>query len=266
MRSPGWWIFDLCSRMLDADERSAVRGDLVEAGVSGAQACKELSGLIARRQIAAWKSWQPWIAFFAIVYLLVPLLLQCVDAVRHMVIAYSTGARLPSGSGGVLLSGAWLTVLWSWSSGFTLARLSRRTVWIQGPLFIAAAILGVPYGIAGSGGAYRQIANNPAHEVLSWTLAAALLLLPSLWGLWTGLQAGGTNSCRFSASIMIAAVAIPIGILAASAGWTPEAYVDRLSAYAVLSWPVGFLAVTSFRRPETSPHPRIQTPPPPMPA
>jgi len=246
MISPGWKLFDLCSRMLDPDERSAVRGDLVEAGVSGAQACKELSGLIARRHVAEWKSGPPWVAFFAIVYLLVPLLLQCVDAVRHMVIAYAAGAKLPSGSGAVLMCGAWLTALWSWCSGFTLARLSRRTVWIQGPLFMAAAILGVPYGLAGSRGAYRQIANNPAHEMLSWTLAAAILLLPSLWGLWTGLQDRGTSSFRFGASVMIAAVAIPIGILALGAGWTPEASFDRLSAYAVLSWPVGYIAVTAL--------------------
>jgi hypothetical protein len=35
-----WWFVDLVSRMLDPDEREAVRGDFVESGESGGHALR----------------------------------------------------------------------------------------------------------------------------------------------------------------------------------------------------------------------------------
>jgi hypothetical protein len=45
-----WWLVDIASRMLEPDERDAVRGDLAESGVTGGYALRDLLGLLARRQ------------------------------------------------------------------------------------------------------------------------------------------------------------------------------------------------------------------------
>jgi hypothetical protein len=40
-----WWFVDLVSRMLDPDEREAVRGDFVESGESGGHALRGVLGI-----------------------------------------------------------------------------------------------------------------------------------------------------------------------------------------------------------------------------
>ena len=50
----GWWLVDVLSRMLDADERQAVRGDLAESGGSVIRAIRDVLDLIVRRQIGLW--------------------------------------------------------------------------------------------------------------------------------------------------------------------------------------------------------------------
>lgn len=56
----------LLARMLDPAEREAVLGDLVECAVPPGRACRELLGLVARRQAAIWAaSWKDrrlWLA------------------------------------------------------------------------------------------------------------------------------------------------------------------------------------------------------------
>jgi len=79
-----WWVVDIVSRLLEPDEREAVRGDLTESGARGGQALRDVLGLVVRRQAALWSDWRPWL----------------------------TG--------------------WSWTSGFVLGSLSRRTLWVYG--------------------------------------------------------------------------------------------------------------------------------------
>ena len=123
-------------------------------------------------------------------------------------------------------------------------------LWINGPLFYAAGIMGIPYGLAGSEGAYGQLVKNFNHGILILVSHAALFLLPSVWGLRYGIRA---EPLRMSGLLrMLAAIAIPIGILTVSAGWTPDARLDRLSAYAVLNLPAVFICVRTLRR-ERSP-------------
>jgi hypothetical protein len=246
MISPGWRCFELLSRALEPEERSAVRGDLMEAGVSSGRACQELLGLLARRQASLWKSWPPWIALLGIVYLILPLLIQCVAADGHMLIAYSMHLKQPAHFGWVLICGAILTFVWSWSSSFALAAISRRSIWINVPLFYTAGIMGVPYGLGGSEGVYSQLARNVNHHTLILTSQLALFLVPSACGLRFGMR---TEKLRMFALLpMLAAIAVPIGILTLSAGWAPDACMDRLSAYSVLSLPAVYIGARTLRR------------------
>ena len=62
-----WWLVEIVSRLLDPDEREAVNGDFAESGESGAQALLDALGLVARRQIALWRQWRPWLALLGLV-------------------------------------------------------------------------------------------------------------------------------------------------------------------------------------------------------
>jgi Tat protein translocase TatC len=49
-----WWLAKGVSRILEANERDAVLGDLAESHESGGQALRDLLGLVVRRQAALW--------------------------------------------------------------------------------------------------------------------------------------------------------------------------------------------------------------------
>lgn len=139
-----------------------------------------------------------------------------------------------------------LTFVWSWSSGYALAALSPRSIWINGSLFFAAAIVGVPYGLGGRVGAYGQLLRNVDHRIAMAMLEAALFLLPSLWGLRLGMR--NRTPTIFALLCMAAGITIPIGLLTIGAGWTPEELLDRLSGYAILSLPAIYIRGRSWRR------------------
>jgi hypothetical protein len=62
-----WRSVDILSRMLSADEREAVRGDLAESGVTGSQALLDVLSLVIRRQAALWAHWRPWLTLMGLV-------------------------------------------------------------------------------------------------------------------------------------------------------------------------------------------------------
>ena len=62
-----WSLVDIVSRMLERDERDAVRGDLAEAGECAGKALLQVLGLAVRRQAALWKDWRPWLVFVGLV-------------------------------------------------------------------------------------------------------------------------------------------------------------------------------------------------------
>src|SRR5207248_7607880 len=65
-----WWLVETVSRVLEPDERNAVRGDFAESGETGERALCDVLGLIVRRQAALWREWRPW---FTLVCLIIPL-------------------------------------------------------------------------------------------------------------------------------------------------------------------------------------------------
>jgi hypothetical protein len=135
------------SRSLAAEEREAVFGDFAELGLTDRQAAKSVLGLVMRRQLRLWKGWGPWLALAAIILPVCPLLATSSSELGvgiwpsvwmklHHGVYYETGL-----SPAVLMAGfclqATALITWSWTSGFALGTLSRRTIWVSGTLFFA---------------------------------------------------------------------------------------------------------------------------------
>lgn len=139
------YIRDALCKALPAAEREAVMGDFAELGLTDRQAATSLLELVLRRQISGWKQWQPWFAALAIILPVCPLLaMLCAQVdmgVWPIVISwvhrgpdYDTGLS-PAAFWGAIGVQACALATWSWSSGFALGVLSRRTVWVSGVVF-----------------------------------------------------------------------------------------------------------------------------------
>ena len=63
-------LVHVLARALQTDEREAVLGDCVELRMSSAQTCREVAGLLLRRQLLPWMQWRPWLALLGV---LIPL-------------------------------------------------------------------------------------------------------------------------------------------------------------------------------------------------
>jgi hypothetical protein len=204
-----WWLVNVVSRVLEPAERDAVGGDLAESGETGVQALREVLGLAVRRQGALWCHWRPWLI---LAFLAAPLGMR-LNLFSRRVADHSAiyawmylnnwdwaylGRRafwtilaqtIPS----VFLDNLALICL-SWTSGFVLGALSRRTIPFNGALFCFVLLFGnfvaLPQGTLG-----RHFNNNAA--VFSRTFYSAMLpvlvqmvmvVIPSLWGMFEGLR------------------------------------------------------------------------------
>lgn len=137
MTSFGWSSIEVAARLLRLDEREAILGDLLEADVSIWQGLIEVAGLLIRRQAAHWKRWQPWLAAFG---LALPGSLLLMGASISVSSTYQRllGHRIVSGSLLTVHDGllqlmclVFLLIAWSWTGGFVVGSLSRRTLWVS---------------------------------------------------------------------------------------------------------------------------------------
>jgi len=206
----GWRLAHLVSRLLEPAERNAVCGDLLESGTNGLPALRDVMGLVVRRQMALWWDWRPWVALLGIV---VPLGLLLSHAARAWADTHSVyvflyvdnwtwlfleipGARRDlflfagrAALGALALAGV------SWTSGFALGALSRRTAWVTLLLFAFAVLLGT----AGTttmtransflNGLNGGVLAMPFYAVVFPRLARAILVIVPAWlGLRRSLQ------------------------------------------------------------------------------
>jgi hypothetical protein len=211
-----WWLVDIVSRMLEPDERDAVRGDFAESGEKSGQALRGLLGLALRRQTALWRNWRPWLALvlavapFGILLSLVSRRMAQSSAVTSWLYlnnwdwtyVRNTGFRVDFARDvAIVLFEFLLLSCWSWTSGFVLGYLSRRAIWINGALFclvlVTVELLGMPRFLGRSlllsraddfspnsavfaGAFYREVFPLIVHTIL--------VLVPSLWGMRQGLR------------------------------------------------------------------------------
>jgi hypothetical protein len=234
-------VVDLLLRMLDPIERDVVDGDFRELRVSRTRAIRELLGLVARRQVAAWLDWRPWAALVLVV---LPLGMVVSLVSRHWALntaiyawfyvdnwtpAYlaSAGARsdLLHVTTEFFVRCAAL-MLWAWTVGFAAASASRRTVWETYALFGL-----VSFG--GTVGSTTVGVLNPANAaVFSQTLyrvgfpivfRTVLVLFPALHGM---RKAAGeatltwVHAAALAVSvILVTAVVAPGTQVAVTFGW-----------------------------------------------
>jgi hypothetical protein len=249
-------LTEVLSRTLDPDERDAVLGDFEESGEQGGQQLRDLLGLIARRQAALWKGWQPWLALASLV---IPIGILLSRECRHLASGsaiYSwmylnnwTPTYLENSGFRTDLVRDALTFLldylalifWSWTVGFAVGSLSRRAVWINGTAFCVlmlretVAVRAAHYGVNAAAfavGFYRFVL--PAMLLTTLVLIPAFLgmskgtrliaLSPKQMTLWVAVCAGSTfwwdRSLHWGMGMLLpVALAWPVAYMIAATGW-----------------------------------------------
>lgn len=218
MRSWSW--LEAAARFVPPNDRDAVIGDLAEAEASPRQILVEIIGFVARREIALWKHWQPWVASLGIA-LPISFPLMGTSVWVLMVGQQMQGRTLP-GSESLLNLAVTLFLLlaWSWAAGFALVSLSRRTLGAS----VVACLLPCLFCFAG----FRLEALSP--------FSLFLFVLPAALGVWQCLRHPRIGP---GAAVVVAVAVTLLTIIGQSGG--------SLASQAVLLWPTWYIAATAVR-------------------
>jgi hypothetical protein len=220
-------LVDLVSRLLPPDEREVVQGDLLEGGESAWQSVLAVVGLVGRREAALWRNWRPWLAAFGLAvpssFLLMGFSLSVSRAYQQLMggpILHATGVTVRPGLA-LFLCNVLLLLAWSWTGGFVVGSVSRRTVWVSAVLSFAPCVFCLE-----------------RFRVESLSRLCLVLFLPvALWGARRGLQIARIK--RSSAiALAIAVTALTIPTWSSAGAWLPNW---------ALSWPAWFLVATARR-------------------
>jgi hypothetical protein len=198
MKRMGWSLAELTSQLLEPHEREAVRGDLVESHVSGWRALREVLGLVARRQASLWAEWRPWLAMVGVVLPLGILLSHASrwwsDSTAHDIslyvrlwdwsyLSYPGWRREFLGSvRAAVLSAAALSV-WSWTCGYMLASVSRRTVWVAAMAFALVVFFSTLGARPFARFSQDTFAGHFNGVILPRLVRTAFVLVPLFWGI-----------------------------------------------------------------------------------
>jgi len=268
MGKVGWWLVDVLSRALPADEGLAARGDLTESAVPARRAVREMLGLVLRRQAAEWARPRPWLALLTVALpsgiLLGNLAQFWSEGSAAYLWLYATGADPRSLNGTIwrfdarqpVALGLWLCVnavtvaAWAWVAGSAVRSMAHRAILTVAPAFLAALVLGtvgaVPIG-GFSGSA-------PSSTVLYGAIVPALLrvglvALPLLGGLMLDSGSAPLRRIRTLAALTVGVLALralaPLEI-ALLGGWTSALVVRghwafRFGLAMLMVWPAAYV-------------------------
>jgi hypothetical protein len=219
------WPWAVAARLLERSEREAVLGDLLETGECTWRGLLGVLGLVIRRQLLHWKHWQPWLAMLGLALPSSLLLMGTSVSVSSMYaqlidprILIAPPQSIHEGYLQLLCSGL-LLIGCSWSCGFVVGSLSRRTLWVS----IAASCLACLFCLV----RFRE----PSFS----RLCLFLFLVPAIWGVRHGLQLVRINPALaiFLAIAITALVILPAN---SAALWTLN--------WSVL-WPAWYIVVTA---------------------
>jgi hypothetical protein len=220
-------LFNLVSQLLEGDEREAVQGDLLEGGETAWQSLLAVLGLVMRREAALWSNWRPWLAAFGLAlpssFLLMGFSLSVSRAYQQFVgvtVHHATGLSVGPGFA-LFLCNVLLLAGWSWTGGFVVGSVSRRTVWVSAALSFAPCVFCLE-----------------RFRVESLSRLCLLLFLPAaLWGAHRGLQiARIKRSSALALAVGVTALTIPMW--GSGGAWIPNW---------ALSWPAWYLVATARR-------------------
>jgi|HubBroStandDraft_6_1064221.scaffolds.fasta_scaffold10334_3 hypothetical protein len=234
MMSVGWSFVEAAARLLARDKREAVLGDLVEAGESTWQGLLGVLGLVFRQEAVLWKSWRPWLAGFGVTlpssFLLMGvslsvswsyLTLRCPELLQKSSLTLGSGTI-------VLLCKILLLIGWSWTGGFVVGSVSRRTLWASMVLCYSPCLFCLSR--------FRV-------ESLS-RFCLCLFLLPAIWGVHQGLR---ISTMRVSSALVLAAaitlMTLPSWNSAGQHRWSPT----RWTLDWALCWPAWYLVATAWQ-------------------
>jgi hypothetical protein len=221
----GWSFVDVLSQILEQDECEAVRGDLIEAGETSWQAVVGVLGLILRRQTVLWKNWRPWLAAFGLAlpssFLLMGFSLSVSQTYQQLIgpaIFKETGLTLGPGFS-LLVCNVLLLVGWSWTGGFVVGSLSRRTVRVSAVLFFLPCLF--------------CLARFRVESLSRFSLL--LFLPPAIWGVCRGLRIA---QIKLSSAL---ALAVAITLMTIPTWNNRGAWIPNWA----LSWPAWYLVATA---------------------
>ena len=222
------------ARLLEADRRDIVMGDLAELNLGPLRSLGELCGLIARQQVNLWKAWRPWLALLGIVGLVGIRLNFLASSLtmtpwRNLSTYLKYGARYERGLTGseefiVWISVAAAVMLWSWTAGFVFTSLSRKTVPVAGALLCLAWLCSiVPVAV-------RSRFVLPWFYILLWLIPSMVFFLPAIWGAKRAFRRGDLPLRQ--AIVLLVITAGAIAVVTWTSGW-PEAALERWSEGAI---------------------------------
>jgi len=219
MNGIAWPLTGWVSKLLDRDEREVVLGDLLETNEGSLRGFLDVFGLVFRRQVGLWRNPRPWLAGIAVTlpssYLLTYVSLSVSCTYQRLVNHKSYGWHWPTGNEGfpLLLCHIFLLIAWSWSAGYIVSSVSRRTLWVSSALSVSPAAFFAcmhPFG--------------PISR-----MCLLLFLLPAVFGARRGLQ-----HLRITVrSSFLLALAVTVAMVSA---WSNHALWDLNWILISLAW------------------------------
>jgi hypothetical protein len=223
-----WSMVEAAAQFLERDEREAVLGDLAESGESASRALRDVIGLAIRRNLLLWRNWRPWLAAFGLALPASFPLMGFSLSVSHAYQAFigptilsATGIEIGPGLA-LLCCNVLLLVIWSWTGGYVVGKLSRRTV------HVSAAVCFLPCVFCLS------------RFHVEWLSRMCLLLFvaPAIWGVMRGIR---FVQIRLGGAVFLAVTVtlLTIPLWRTSGAWIPNW---------ALSWPAWYMVATAWQK------------------
>ena len=216
----GWLCIKTAAGLLTTLEREVVLGDLAETNRGALRGLIDVMSLAARRQIVLWKSWRPWAASLGLA-LPASLFLMSWSVATSGAVANLAGEPTELRLLWQGLSKVFLLICWSWTSGFAVSAVSRRT--------LCASFVGC------CAPCLNCLSKWPGHGLSG--LQLLIFLIPGLCGAWIGRK---QLRLGFSCAILLVVIAMLAPMTCGTGGWIYGCW---------FFWPGAYLVRTAIRRP-----------------
>jgi hypothetical protein len=138
MRNIAWKLIEVMALQLTPTEREIVLGDLIETGETAWGGMREVSGLVARRQLQLWSGWRPWLAASGLAFPCSLMLMGFSFAIslelrNHFAYCWQLSLFSTEPVEAIsLLCRVLVVLICAWAAGFTVQSVSRRTSVVSG--------------------------------------------------------------------------------------------------------------------------------------